>query len=87
MSVSLTLNEIDDGTIEWLKAEAKRKGVSVESIAVELIQKGVSSPPEPSTEPVYHDLDSLAGTWTREQATEFQKAVEDFEAIDEHLWR
>ena len=87
MSVSLTLNEIDDATVEWLKAEAERKGVSIESLAVELIQKGAGRAPESSTQPVYHELDSLAGTWTEEQATEFLKAVEDFELIDEHLWR
>lgn len=87
MSVSLTINEIDDATAAWLKAEAERKGVSIESVAVELIQKGAARTPEPLIQAVYHDLDSLAGTWTEEQATEFLKAVEYFELIDEHLWR
>ncbi len=36
---------------------------------------------------VYRDLDSLAGTWTAKEASEFQKAVTDFEQVDPELWR
>ena len=34
-----------------------------------------------------NDLDSLAGTWSEEQETEFLNAVADFEQVDEKLWR
>ncbi|MBI4639366.1 MAG: hypothetical protein HY731_01660 [Candidatus Tectomicrobia bacterium] len=36
---------------------------------------------------VYHDLDSLAGTWSDEQASEFLNAIADFEQVDEKLWQ
>jgi hypothetical protein len=36
---------------------------------------------------VYHDLDALAGTWTAEEASEFLKALADFEQVDQELWR
>ncbi len=35
---------------------------------------------------VYHDLDHLAGTWSDEDYSEFQKKVADFEKLDKDLW-
>jgi len=35
----------------------------------------------------YHDLDSLAGTWTVEDEQQFYAATADFEKIDQELWR
>ncbi len=32
-------------------------------------------------------LDHLFGTWSREEADEFDRAVADFEVIDESIWR
>ena len=36
---------------------------------------------------VYHDLDHLAGTWDKKDYAEFQKIVQDFEKIDEKMWK
>lgn len=33
MPRSITIEEIDDATASWLAAEARRRGVSVESVA------------------------------------------------------
>lgn len=35
----------------------------------------------------YEDLDSLAGTWTEEQATEFMDAIIHFDLVDEKMWQ
>jgi hypothetical protein len=34
---------------------------------------------------VFHDLDSLAGSWVEDAA--FDKAVSAFEQVDEDLWK
>ncbi|HKV42060.1 MAG TPA: hypothetical protein VJX67_22840 [Blastocatellia bacterium] len=39
MAISPTLKEIDDATAGWLRAEAARKGVSIKSLALELIHR------------------------------------------------
>lgn len=36
--------------------------------------------------PTYHDLDSLVGTWSKKDATEFKKNTVFFEKIDNELW-
>jgi len=35
---------------------------------------------------LYHDLDHLAGFWTKEEAAEFDKALDAQRKIDERLW-
>ena len=37
--------------------------------------------------PTYHDLDFLAGTWSEEDAAEFDNATEGFRRVDEELWQ
>jgi len=34
-------------------------------------------------QPVYHDLESLSGTWTEQQSNEFLSILSDFSKIDE----
>ncbi|MFM2063705.1 MAG: hypothetical protein RLZZ507_3376 [Cyanobacteriota bacterium] len=35
----------------------------------------------------YHDLDYLAGTWTKEDETEFLLNTQHFNEIDQNLWQ
>lgn len=87
MSISITIQDIDDAATKWIKEEAERRGISVETLVVELIHRGIIVERESSHHQIYHDLDSLAGTWSEEQANEFLKAIADFERVDEKLWQ
>ncbi|HEY0554370.1 MAG TPA: hypothetical protein VGG20_08880 [Thermoanaerobaculia bacterium] len=35
----------------------------------------------------FHDLDFFAGTWSEDDAAEFEKATEYLRQVDEDLWR
>jgi len=35
----------------------------------------------------YHDLDSLAGTWSTEEADDFLQAIDKFNQVDESIWQ
>jgi plasmid stability protein len=87
MSVSITIRDTDETTTRWINEEAARRGISVELLVVEIIHKGISIERESSQLHTYHDLDSLAGTWSDEQATDFLNAVAAFEYVDEKLWQ
>jgi hypothetical protein len=88
MSKSITIRHLDEATIDWLDAEARRRGTDVERIVIELIHQGAktTTPPQEGL-PVFHDLDALAGTWTQEEAEEFLQATADFRRVDEALWQ
>lgn len=87
MATDITIQNLDDATAEWIDREARRRGVSVESLALELIRRGISIDEQSSQLQTYHDLDSLAGTWSEEQEKEFLSAIADFGRVDEKLWR
>ena len=87
MSTNITIQIPDDITSEWISEEAHRRGISVESLVVELIRKGMNKGQETPQLQSYNDLDSLAGTWSEEEEAEFLNVVADFEQVDEKLWR
>ena len=83
MSVSISIQDIDEMTVSWIRKEAQRRGLSIEAMTLELVRKGIAG----SQTAPFHDLDELAGTWTQEQTEEFLNAIADFEQIDEKLWQ
>lgn len=69
-----------------LKAEARRRGISVNALVLELIREGVGLCRTEPRRVVHHDLDALAGTWSEDEAAEFLDAVSDFGQIDKAMW-
>lgn len=71
---------------ESSKAEASRRGTSVNTLILQFISAGIGAKAPTKKRHEYHDLDQLAGTWTEEDAADFMSAVSDFEHIDKELW-
>jgi len=84
---AISLRGIDDEVAHRLKDEAQRQGTSVNSLILQLVRKGVGLQATVPRRPVYHDLDSLAGTWNAEEASAFLDSISDFEQVDPGLWR
>lgn len=87
MNAEITLKNIDDEVLKRLKAEAKRRGIDLNTYILKIFKKVVGLDTDKDRDDVYHDLDYLAGTWTEEEAEAFTKATEDFEKIDKELWQ
>ena len=87
MPRSITVEDVDDATMSWLVEEAGRRGVSVESFAGQLLQRGLEWERRRAALPLYDDLDGLAGTWSEDEATAFLQAVATFEHVDRALWQ
>ena len=83
---NMHLRNIDNQLINKLKLEASRQEVSMNSLIIGLLRRGVGlSRERPIT--VYHDLDKLAGTWSKQQAKEFLNEISHFEHIEKDLWK
>ena len=79
----LTVREIEDGLHKALKREAKRKGVSINSYVLSLLKDTIGFIDSNSQQKqVFSDLDHLAGTWSREEADEFDSALKEQRQID-----
>lgn len=85
MSTSIIIQNVDEKISNWLHEKAKMDGVDIEKIVIDLIQKEFSKDCDNTQQEIYHDLDSLAGTWNEEQTEEFMKAVTDFEQVDDPI--
>ena len=83
---TLTLRGIDDELARGLQQLAQRGRNSVNAVILHLLRDklGLS---KPKFREIHHDLDDLAGTWTKEEAQEFGAVVSDFAHIDQEMWK
>ena len=87
MNEPITIHHLDDASAGWIEEQASRRGVEREQVVLQLIHRGIDLEQKKSRLPHYHDLDALAGTWSEEDAAEFDRATERFRQVDEELWR
>lgn len=82
----MTVRGLEDSVVQTLKEKAKQGGTSVNSVLVEIIKEQLGLKKKPRTV-IHHDLDKLAGTWSKKDYMEFQKNTADFEKVDEEMWK
>lgn len=85
MTANLNIEELDPPLAEKLHNEAVRRNTSFADFVLSLLRQALTD--LTGNRQVYNDLDSLAGTWTEEEASIFETAIADFEVVDETLWR
>ena len=77
-----TLRGIPANLDRALRRRARQEGKSLNRTAVELLAEG----PGVSGEPLRHDdLDDLVGTWVEDP--DFDRAIQEMDKVDPHLWR
>jgi hypothetical protein len=81
----MTLRGLDESLMQTLKEMARQQGISLNALALRMIREASGFDKRKRTA-TYHDLDSLAGTWTVEDEQEFYAATSDFEKVDADLW-
>ncbi|MEJ2328177.1 MAG: hypothetical protein P8Y25_15835 [Chromatiaceae bacterium] len=83
----LSISGVDETVVSRLRAQAKSQGISLNAFLVELIQTSAGVRSKPGRHSEYRDLDHLAGTWTAEDAYDFEESQLSFEGVDKELWR
>lgn len=81
---NFNLRGIPSEVMVQLKKEAKRLRISVNSLALKMIERGLGIAHE---RPTYHDLDHLAGSWSQEEERVFEENTQLFQEIDKDLWK
>ena len=82
---AITIRGIDEETDSRLRKKAEESGDSINTTILKLLRKSLQLDKD-KPYPEYHDLDSLAGTWSEEERAEFEKTQEGFSQIDKDLW-
>ena len=83
---AVTLRNLPASLDRTIRQRAKRKGVSVNKAVISLLQDHLG---ESEARPVrrYHDLDALAGSWSKREAEAFEKTLARQRAIDPEEWK
>jgi len=83
---SMTLRGIDDTLAQTLKELARSQGISLNALALRLIREATGIDKRKRTT-VHYDLDTLAGTWCKEDEVAFQAATSPLQVVDEEIWK
>ena len=83
----LTIRGFDDELADRIRQLASREGISLNRAVLRLLRRGAGLGERNHMPNVVGDsLDHLIGTWTKEEAAEMNRALEDFSLIDEDMW-
>lgn len=82
----ITLRNLPASLDRTIRQRAKKNGVSVNKVIISLLQDRLG---ESELRPVrrYHDLDGLAGSWSKQEAEVFEKTLAQQRAIDPEMWK
>ena len=84
----LTVRGFDDVLAEAIRQLARRDGSSLNQAALKLLRRGAGLPDgQGDGRNIGSALDDLFGSWSKEAADEFDRALEVFETVDESAWR
>jgi hypothetical protein len=84
----LTVRGFDKDLERRLRDVAKMRGVSLNQAALILLREGAGlEMPRRRANMVGDSLDSLIGSWSKAEESEFLQAISVLEEIDPSLWR
>lgn len=83
---TMTLRGIDEALAQTLKELARNQGISLNALALRLIREATGIDKRKRTV-LHYDLDTLAGTWCKEDEEAFQVSTSQLENIDEEMWK
>ena len=84
----ITVRHVDQELHQFLKQQAADKDLSVNRYIIQLLNDMVAGRQNETKyrKKLYHDLDSLAGTWDDEMLAEFNQYWQEQRQIDEAMW-
>lgn len=85
MTTNIHLRCVNKMLMMRLKQEASAHNMSVNQFILVLLNNGLGLSNKPA-KIIHHDLDKLAGTWSKQESKQFLKSIKDFEKIDEDIW-
>ena len=81
-NVQYTIRAIPGDVDCVLRKNCVREGCSLNNYVIDTLRKGAGLADTPQ---LLHDLDFISGTWVKDAACE--RALEEFNRIDEDMWK
>ena len=85
---AITLRNLPPELAKAVRKEANRQRTSINRAVITLLQRKTGpSKKRPREARVYDDLDSLAGSWSKNEAAAFETALAAQRTLDPELWK
>ena len=84
---AITLRNLPPELTRIIRRKAQAKGTSLTKVVAGLLEESVGMRGKKKGGAAHHDLDDLAGSWSKGEAAAFEKALARQRAIDPDLWR
>ena len=84
---TVTVRQIPPALARVIEQRARRRRSSINKAVLGLLEEAAGLAGYRSAPAHHHDLDALAGAWTREEAKEFDRALRAQRPVDPDLWR
>lgn len=82
----VTLRKLPPELARIIHRRAEEKRTSLTKAVIGLLEERVGMRGPHKARPLHHDLDALAGSWTRREASAFEQALARQRAIDPEVW-
>jgi len=84
---TITVRQIPREVAEELRRRSREKGASLSRTVVRVLEEATGHAPRPDMPARHHDLDDLCGSWSEEEAAEFDAALGETRAVDPEMWK
>ncbi len=83
----VTLRNLPPELARIIRQRADEKRTSINKAVISLLEESVGIRGKKKGTSLHHDLDAMAGSWTKEEASMFEKVLAQQRAIDPDLWK
>ncbi len=83
---AITLRNIPPNLSRRIERKAKEKGSSMNRTVIQILEDALGTSKKRAAE-LHHDLDHLAGSWSEDEAAEFNEDLAAQRRIDPELWQ
>ena len=85
--LTITVRNLPPAVAQRIRDKAAKDGLSLNRAVIALLEESLGLSAKERRARLHHDLDDLAGIWTKEEAVEFDSALREQRKIDEELWQ
>ena len=83
---AITLRNIPPDLSRRIERRAKERGSSLNKTVIQVLEDGLGTSKKRAVQ-LHHDLDHLAGSWSEDEAREFEEDLAAQRKIEPELWR
>ena len=84
---AITIRNIPPEVSRAIRRKAETERTSLNKAVVGLLEERLGASGRKRSKVRQHDLDFLAGSWTRQEAAAFERALAEQRVIDPELWK